>query len=125
MLHRYVLKLKMDVEPNVETVVRGRARKRQVNAANWKKKRTKLARNTGQAYESTKKYVQHKQVPVRVVGPPCTCGCYDKVGRGNIQYIFDAFWECGNFVFRMGILQIWSRVLTYIDHVLQIGQVEN
>ena len=43
-------RLDMDNEAELDTVVRGRARKRKVNAANWKRRSAKVARNTEKAY---------------------------------------------------------------------------
>ena len=64
-------RLDMDNEAELDTVVRGRARKRKVNAANWKRRSAKVARNIGKAYVSANKYVQQRiEVPARVVGPP-------------------------------------------------------
>ena len=54
----------------------------------------KRARNTGKAYISRD---TGKQVPARVVGPPCKDNCFDKIGPDKIKEIYDNFWSIANY----------------------------
>ena len=39
--------------------------------------------------------MNRNRVPGRIVGPPCKCGCFAKVGKDNIDEIFKQFSEIG------------------------------
>ena len=118
----------MDNEAELDTVVRGRARKRKVNATNWKRRSAKVARNSGKEYTSTKKYVQQREVPARVVGGPhAPLIAMIKWGHVAIYKTYlRHFVSVGpTLTFRMVTLQSWSRVMTYGGHGLWIGLAEN
>ena len=71
------------------------SRKRQRNPEQWKKVKAKKRRNLGLAYESAKARGTH--ISKRKIGPPCRCGCFEKVGMDNIRQIFDEFWKTGDY----------------------------
>ena len=70
-------------------------RKRKRNEDDWLVNKAKKLRNLGQEYVSKS---NKKTVSKRNVGPPCNCKdkCYDRVGRDNIQDIFDQYWKSGD-----------------------------
>ena len=71
-----------------------RARKIKINVDSWARTSNKRGRDSGKEYLSS--YTQ-QQVPARVVGPPCRCNCFDRVGPANINDIFENFWNIGNY----------------------------
>ena len=71
------------------------SRKRQRTPGQWKKNVAKKKRNLGQAYESGEPSGGH--VAARTIGLPCRCGCFEKVGRENVQQVFSEFWALGDF----------------------------
>lgn len=81
-------------DSEVEPCASGYTRKRRENTENWEKTKAKHARNKGETYTS---YTTKQQVPARVVGPPCKCGCFDKIGLHKIKEIFSRFWAIGDF----------------------------
>ena len=116
----------MDNEAELDTVVRGRARKRKVNATNWKRRSTKVARNSGKEYTSTKKYVQQREVPARVVGGPhAPVIAMIKWGVAIYKKYLLHSVSVGTLTLRMVTLQSWSRVLTYGGHRLWIALAES
>ena len=82
-----------------------RARKRKINVENWKKTRAKRARASGKEYISPH---NQQQVPARSVGPPCNDNCFDRVGPGRINEIFENFWNIGNYDCKIIICQNMS-----------------
>ncbi|GBL88752.1 hypothetical protein AVEN_158888-1 [Araneus ventricosus] len=54
----------------------------------------KKKRNSGEEYVSRH---TNAVVPARQIGEPCSCQCFSKIGQDNVQQIFNAFWELGNY----------------------------
>ena len=79
-----------------EREVRPTCRKRQRKSEDWKSEIAKRKRNRGDSYvsRSTK-----QPVAARSVGPPCPClsKCFTKVGRANIQEIFETYWGLADY----------------------------
>ena len=80
--------------PTVENVSQGRPRKRSRNDETWKSKTTKYHRNKGKEYISR---FSNKTVPAPEIGPPCKCGCYQKIRLDNVKEIFNNFWEISDY----------------------------
>ncbi|GBM72197.1 hypothetical protein AVEN_203274-1 [Araneus ventricosus] len=72
----------------------GYSRKRMKKEKTWKKVEAKKKRNSGEKYVSRHK---NAMVPSRQIGEPCSCQCFSKIGQDNVQQIFNAFWELGNY----------------------------
>lgn len=58
----------------------GHARARQKEK--WEKNIAKRKRNLGEEYTC---YTTKKVMPAKEVGPPCNDGCFEKIGRANID----------------------------------------
>ena len=79
-----------DSDNEVQPGPSGYARKRTKNIELWKDSFKKMKRNTGQTFTS---YKSGKDVAARAIGPPCSCGCFTKIGIDKIQILFDNFWK--------------------------------
>ncbi|GBM78003.1 hypothetical protein AVEN_230096-1 [Araneus ventricosus] len=73
----------------------GYSRKRMKKEKTWKKVEVKKKRNSGEEY--TYLDTRITVVPARQIGEPCSCQCLSKIGQDNVQRIFNAFWELGNY----------------------------
>ena len=71
-----------------------KGRKRARHEPEWLWKKSKTLRNLGKEYTSVK---TKKVVCARKIGPPCKDGCYEKIGRENIEEIFQHFWDIGDY----------------------------
>ena len=80
--------------PTIENVSQGRPRKRSRNNETWKRNTTKYCRNKGKGYISR---FSNKTITAREIGPPCKCGCYQKIGLDNAKDIFNNFWEISDY----------------------------
>lgn len=71
-----------------------KGKKRKRNFGNWSFQKTKLLRNSGQAYVSISK--TKKQISERKLGPPCSekCRllCSQKINLENRENIFSGYW---------------------------------
>ncbi|GBN59892.1 hypothetical protein AVEN_180493-1 [Araneus ventricosus] len=72
----------------------GYSRKRMKKEKTWKKVEAKTKRNSGEEYESRH---TNAVVPARQIGEPCSCQSFSKIRQDNVQHIFNAFWELGNY----------------------------
>ena len=79
-------------EPDPEQRPRGRKAPKQVEL--WARNIAKKKRNLGQEYVSEK---TKNVVAARKVGPPCSDGCYDKLGMEKIHAIVTNFWGMGDY----------------------------
>ena len=79
-----------------------RGRKMMRNPAEWKKNLVKRQRNMGEAYVSRS---TGRQVQVRVMGPPCADGWYNKITLPIATLIHREFWAIGNFVLQNAYIQ--------------------
>ena len=70
-------------------------KRKKINTSNWKSGNAKTARNLGQEYVSTR----GRTVPCRRIGEPCGCKleCFNKIGRHNIESIFNDYWKLGSY----------------------------
>ncbi|XP_064092841.1 uncharacterized protein LOC135205710 isoform X1 [Macrobrachium nipponense] len=73
--------------------VRKQGRKAEVHESERPRNVSKRKRNSGLEYISV---TTKKLMPARKVGPACRDGCYDKIGRDNIEEIHKCFWGIGN-----------------------------
>lgn len=71
------------------SAVSGYSRKRRVSMNDWQKNACKVKRNSGSAYVSRN---TKREVVARKIGPPCNCGCFEKIGAEQISNIFESFW---------------------------------
>lgn len=76
------------------SAVSGYSRKRPAKMNDWQKNECKLKRNSGSAYISRN---NKRHVVARKIGPPCKCGCFEKIGAELVTNIFDSFWQIGNY----------------------------
>lgn len=60
----------------------------------WQKNACKVKRNSGSAYVSRN---TKREVVARKIGPPCNCGCFEKIGAEQISNIFESFWQIRNY----------------------------
>lgn len=112
------------------TRVKRIGRPRKSNVDSWAKVIAKKKRNLGEAYVS---YATKKRMAARKVGPACSDGCFDKVGRQNVDMIFSEFWKIGDYNIQNAYLQslirnapikrkrttaeVSSRTTNYLYHV--------
>ncbi|KAK3883277.1 hypothetical protein Pcinc_012406 [Petrolisthes cinctipes] len=75
--------------------------KKRQNPENWIQNKAKKKRNSGQAYQSR----TGKEVAGRSIGPPCTCGCFDRIPVDVRQAIHKIFYEMGDWVLQNSYLQ--------------------
>ncbi|KAK4299195.1 hypothetical protein Pmani_028513 [Petrolisthes manimaculis] len=79
-----------------------RGRKKTLKPEEWKQNVAKKKRNLGEEYVSRK---TGALIPAKVMGPPCSDGCYDKIPLATRQDMFKEFWEIGDFTLQNSYLQ--------------------
>ncbi|GBO31150.1 hypothetical protein AVEN_238293-1 [Araneus ventricosus] len=82
----------MDTDDN--NAFPGYSRKLMKKEKTWKKVQAKKIRNSGEEYVSRH---TNAVVPFRQIGEPYSCQYFSKIGQHNVQQIFNAFWELGNY----------------------------